>query len=50
MGFIPVAAADLFVSSGEHRLLLDTALEAEEGAHLKVELRIWGEPEAVSLH
>ncbi|MCK5651319.1 MAG: hypothetical protein KAJ42_08080, partial [Gemmatimonadetes bacterium] len=50
MGSVPVDATDLLVGSGEHRLLLDAALEAEEGGHLKVELRIWGEAELVPRH
>ena len=50
LGFVPVDAANLLLASGEHRLLLDTALEAEEGGHLKVELRIWGEAEWVPRH
>ena len=50
LGYVAVNPAALSVAPGEHSILLDTAIEAKEGAHLKVELRIWGERELVPRH
>jgi len=50
VGSVPVDAAKLLVAFGEHRLLLDAALEGGEEAYLKLELRIWGEAESVPRH
>ncbi|MFG1691320.1 hypothetical protein ACGF5M_04120 [Gemmatimonadota bacterium] len=50
LGSVPMDSTALNVGPGEHRLLLDAAVEGEEGAHLKVELRIRGEVQSVRRH
>ncbi len=47
LGTVPMDTARLRLGPGEHRLLLDADLQDGEGAHLKMELRIRGEPEPV---
>ena len=47
---VPVENTRLRLGPGQHSLLLDAALTADEEAHLRLELRIWGEPELVPGH
>jgi hypothetical protein len=44
---IPMDRASLRLVPGEHSLFFDAVMGSNEEAHLKLELRVWGEPESV---
>jgi hypothetical protein len=47
LGTVPVDPAQFLIGPGDHSLGLEAGLEGADEAHLKIELRIWREPEVV---